>query len=231
MNVSASNLYTVGKSPDQLKEDKAVQVFFRKKLQATKAMKGTYDKDDIREIRELNKFEEKYENRAVAPALRLDKLVSRMDEEHQHPAKARYAKGAEPSFNRQARMAERSVTLRDEQVTAFISRHSLKAADVREKMKSPGKAAAMPAYSERLQKLRAQKQVAEAERNMAQLWEMAKKEKQRQTERRRDARLRYEIDPVLSGVHQRMRVSLLSTRERKAGGIMFRPATLAQVID
>ena len=36
MSVSAANLYKVGKSPDQLQEDKAVQIFFRKQLQKTK---------------------------------------------------------------------------------------------------------------------------------------------------------------------------------------------------
>ena len=71
----------------------------------------------------------------------------------------------------------------------------------------------------------------EEERNLNQLYEMAKVAKQRQKEQRRETRLKFEMDPVISNVHERMRITLLAKKERKRGGIMFKSATLAGVIE
>ena len=43
--------------------------------------------------------------------------------------------------------------------------------------------------------------------------------------------MKEDIDPVLSSVHERMRITLMSKKERAGGGIMFKPSTLARVID
>ena len=89
----------------------------------------------------------------------------------------------------------------------------------------------MPAYSDRLKEIRAKKMIAEDERNMARLYEMAKEEKERQKQLRRDMRLRHEMDPIMKNVHDRMHMVLMSKSERRHGEIMFRPNLLADVIN
>ena len=58
MSLSSSNMYKVGKTREQLKEDKAVQLFFRKMLQAAKSMKKTYKKEDLRDLREIERYDD-----------------------------------------------------------------------------------------------------------------------------------------------------------------------------
>ena len=74
MSVSAANLYKVGKSPDQLMEDKAVRVFFRKQLQAQKEAKKKYNHE--------SNPEDRLEN--LSPTLPLHKAIDKMEMENRH---------------------------------------------------------------------------------------------------------------------------------------------------
>ena len=76
MSVSAANLYKVGKSPDQLMEDKAVQIFFRKQLQATKESKKKYNNE--------SSFDDRLDNQKSTPTLNLHKAIDKLEMENKH---------------------------------------------------------------------------------------------------------------------------------------------------
>ena len=43
--------------------------------------------------------------------------------------------------------------------------------------------------------------------------------------------MKFQVDPVLSNVHERMRMTLIAKKERKRGGIIFKAQTIAEVIN
>ena len=60
---------------------------------------------------------------------------------------------------------------------------------------------------------------------------MAKAAKEQKKKERRELRHRFEMDPIMSNVHNRMHMVLMSKNQRKNGEIMFKPELLARVID
>ena len=71
MSLSSSNMYKVGKTREQLKEDKAVQLYFRKMLQAAKQMKKKYEKKDLRDLREIERYDDTIASAGVNPIAEL----------------------------------------------------------------------------------------------------------------------------------------------------------------
>ena len=73
-----------------------------------------------------------------------------------------------------------------------------------------GKASKLPEYSDRQKAIKTQKVFKEDERNMARLYEMAMKAKEQKKKERREMRQRFEMDPIMSNVHNRMHMVLMS---------------------
>ena len=135
MSISSSNLYKFGKSHEQLKEDKAVQLFFRKMLQAAKSMKKTYNKEDIRELRQVERYDDSLAGSNFDPTAELGRLINRMDEQHRVLGKIKAERAYEPSLERQERLVERALKAQEEYVMDFISKHSLNPTKVKELMR------------------------------------------------------------------------------------------------
>ena len=79
-------------------------------------MKKTYDKNDIREIRDINRFEEKFENQSFDPTAQLQMLINKMDYQHQVLNKVKFAKKFDDSLVREERIAEKTLKAQENQI-------------------------------------------------------------------------------------------------------------------
>ena len=70
----------------------------------------------------------------------------------------------------------------------------------------------------------------EDERNLIKLFELAKKAKADKMAQKRYERLSNGQDTLVGTVNESLRLNLVHLEERKAGGIMFKPSSLANMI-
>ena len=102
---------------------------------------------------------------------------------------------------RELRIQQRSSKVQEAIVRKFINSHSLKAKEVHEKFAKKGKAYDLHEYSDRLKKIKDKKIIMEQERNLAQLYDMARMHKRLKSQQ--------SLDPLIRDVNDKMRTSLI----------------------
>ena len=230
MSISSSSLYRVGKTQDQLKEDKAVQMFFRKLVENAKLAKKPKN-DEIRQLREIQRYDQGgFGHSDDDPTDQLDFMINKMDEQHKVLSKIKSAKRFDQSLERQERIVEKTLKTQEEYIKDFINKNPMKAQKVREIFRRHDKSSSMPTLSERQRKLKAKQVQMEDERNLIKLFELAKKAKADKMAQKRYERLSNGQDTLVGTVNESLRLNLVHLEERKAGGIMFKPSSLANMI-
>ena len=173
MSISSSNMYKIGKTREQLEEDKAVQLHFRKMLQAAKNMKKTYKKEDLRELREIERYDDSIASSGVDPISELGRLINRMDEQHRALSKIKAAKVYDATLDKQERVAERALKAEEDYVMEFIGKHSLNPAKVKELMKRHRHSQSVSVPTGPQRRLKEKDLITEESRTMDQLYKLA----------------------------------------------------------
>ena len=104
-------------------------------LQAAKSMKKTYNKEDIRELRQIERYDDSLAGSNIDPTAELGRLINRMDEQHHVLGKIKAERAYDPSLERQERLVERALKAQEEYVMDFINKHSLNPFKVKELMR------------------------------------------------------------------------------------------------
>ena len=106
-------------------------MFFRKLVQKAKNVKKP-NRDELRQLREVFRFDESAAYTDNDPTSQLDVMINKMDEQHKKLGKIRAAKRFDVSLERSERIVEKTLQSQEGYIKDFISKNPLKASKVRE---------------------------------------------------------------------------------------------------
>ena len=131
ISISSNNIYKLNKDIDQIREDKAVQIYFQKQAQTAKEMKRLLDKE-----REMNKFmakrkEEEIRSKNQDPEEHMHEIIYMIADEQAVVQEAKDLNEAKDFIRRKQVKAEKVIKVYERDLATIIKTFNLSNAKVR----------------------------------------------------------------------------------------------------